>query len=393
MNRAVTKLSAPTRRIRVLDLINTDKSAKELLDFRVKQVNSTGRYANAICCSSGPYADRLRAWGHRVHVIDSPRNFAPLPLLRAIRQTVRLYREHRIEIVHTHGSVLWLVGGVAALFCPRVRLVHQVHGFHHHDAMKPLTRSVYVVMQRLLACLSDELLFQNQADVDECRRAAIAPRSKCRWIGNGVQLAAFPQQEPPKNDPPVILSVARFEPVKNHVMLLDAAIILKDRGVAFRLQLVGDGELRSQCESWVERHGLKQAVTFFGYRDDVPALTAAADVCTLVSLKEGLPRAIIEAGACGRPIVATDVIGNRDTVIDGRTGFLVPLGDSAILADRLEVLLRDPALRAEMGERGREVARSSFDERVITGRIIEVYDRLVRPPTAQPRSSSANHAG
>jgi glycosyltransferase involved in cell wall biosynthesis len=106
-------------------------------------------------------------------------------------------------------------------------------------------------------------------------------------------------------------------------------------------------------------------------------LIAESDVCALVSLKEGLPRAIIEAGACARPIVATDVIGNRDAVADGETGFLVPLGDCEALANRLSRLIGDRGLRHYMGRTAREYAEFHFDEQLITELIVQNYDELL----------------
>ncbi len=175
----------------------------------------------------------------------------------------------------------------------------------------------------------------------------------------------------------MILCVARFEPIKNHIMILEAARLLKDRGVQFVLKLAGDGETRPACEAWVAEHGLTDCVRSLGYCDDVPGETARAEVCTLVSIKEGTPRAIIEAAACGRPMVATDVRGNRDGLVDGVTGYLVPLNDSAALADRIEALLSDPEQRAVIGRQARAHAEAHFNERKVTERIIDAYEQAL----------------
>lgn len=360
----------------MLDLINTDKSAKELLERRAVQINASGRYENELCCSSGEYVERLRMAGHAVHVVDTPRGLSPVGILRAIFKTFRLLRDRKYEVVHTHGSVVGVIGRVAAWLARTRFVVHQVHGFHHHDVMGRLQQWVFIKVEWALAFISDRLLFQNQADIEECVRCWIAPRRKLVRIGNGVQLDDFAPGDEPANDPPVVLYVARFEPVKNHPLLLEAARLLHERGVRFVLRLVGDGDLRPEYERWVSAHDLAGCVEFLGYRDDVPALTSSAEVCVLISLKEGLPRALIEAAACGRPAVATDVVGNRDTVVDGKTGFLVPLGDAGALADKLEQLLTDEDLRRRIGAEAREHARQNFDERAVTDRIIAVFDEM-----------------
>jgi glycosyltransferase involved in cell wall biosynthesis len=359
----------------VLDLINTDKSAKELLEHRVTQVNATGRFANAILCGPGEYVDQLRARGLTVHVVDSPRGLSPAAVLRSIWRTFRLLRRERFDVVHTHGTVIGVIGRVAAWLARTPVVVHQVHGFHHHANMKATGRWMSIRVERVMAWLTDELLFQNPADIETCVASRIAPRRKLTLIGNGIQLDAYGNGTLPSNEPPIVLAVARFEPVKNHAMLLEAARRLKERGVVFVLQLAGDGETRSACEAQVREQGLTDVVRFLGYRDDIPALTAGADVCVLTSIKEGMPRAILEAAASGRPMVATDVVGNADALADGVAGYLVPLGDASALADRIAELLADPEKRRTIGRQARAHAEAHFDERTTTERIIEVYDR------------------
>jgi glycosyltransferase involved in cell wall biosynthesis len=366
----------PRRRLRVIDVINTDWSARELLHHRVRQVNETGRYTNEILCAGGEHMDWLRAHGHTVHDVAVPRGASPWALLRAIRTARHIFRERGVDLVHVHGTTAWLVGAVAAKL-EGIPVVAQVHGFHHHENMSALVRRAVLLCERVLCSLSDRLLYQNPADIDECRHHRLAPNHKNRLIGNGVQLGDFPVLAPPDGDPPVILCVSRLEPVKNLPMLIEAARILHERNESFRVRIVGEGPQRAELERRVAEAGLGEVVELLGYRTDVPKLIAESDVCALVSLKEGLPRAIIEAGACARPVVATDVIGNRDAVADGETGFLVPLGDCEALADRLSRLIGDRGLRHYLGRTAREYAEFHFDEQLITELIVRNYDELL----------------
>jgi glycosyltransferase involved in cell wall biosynthesis len=114
-------------------------------------------------------------------------------------------------------------------------------------------------------------------------------------------------------------------------------------------------------------------VQFLGYRYDIPQLTAAADVVVLASIKEGIPRALMQAMAVGVPVVATDVKGTREVVVDGQTGYLVPLGDDAAMADKLATVLASPGLRKEMGARAIVHVRRHFDEEAVTRRLVDVY--------------------
>ena len=376
MKQTNDRAGIPRRRLRVVDVINTDWSARELLHHRVQQVNQTGRFTNEILCAGGEHLAELRANGHTIHDVAVPRNASPRALLRAIRVARRIFRERGVDLVHVHGTTAWMVGAVAAKL-EGIPVVAQIHGFHHHENMNPLVRRAVLLCERILCSLSDRLLYQNPADIDSCRRHRLAPNYKNRLIGNGVQLDAFPVLAPPDGDPPVILCVSRLEPVKNLSMLIEAARILHERGERFLVRIAGEGELRAELEAQIAAAGLGEKVELLGYRNDVPKLIAQSDVCALVSLKEGLPRAIIEAGACARPVVATDVIGNRDAVADGETGFLVPLGDSEALANRLSRLIGNRGLRHYMGRTAREYAEFHFDEQLITELIVQNYDELL----------------
>lgn len=366
------------RKIRVLDMINTDQCARELLDHRVAQVNATGRYENAIYCSSGLYVDKLLAKGHKVYVVDTPRNLSPIKLIAAIWKTFCLLRREGFDVAHVHGCVVGLIGRVAAALARTPFVIYQPHGFHHHERMSPLKRWIFIKAEQALSLLTDKLLLQTKTSVVDCQRNNIAPDNKVVWIGNGIQLGNFKADKEPHNDPPIILYATRMECIKNHPMLFEAAQILKERNVAFSIELAGDGQLMLKYQSWVREHNLDDHIVFLCYREDVPALITNADICVLVSEKEGLPRGIMEAAAVGRPMIATDVMGNRETLVDGKTGFLVPLNDAEALANRLEQLLCDPELRRQIGQQAQAYAREYFDEQVVTERIISVYDELVQ---------------
>lgn len=166
-----------------------------------------------------------------------------------------------------------------------------------------------------------------------------------------------------------IACVASLEPVKGHRYLLDACRLLADRGIDFRCDLAGDGSLRRRVESRVAKLGLQDRVAIHGAvpRPDVRRILSGADVAVLASIptpsgrREGIPVALMEAMMSELPVVASGVSGIPELVRDGQTGFLVPPGDPWSLADRLERLARDPALRTRFGAAGRRVVATDFD--------------------------------
>ena len=176
----------------------------------------------------------------------------------------------------------------------------------------------------------------------------------------------------PPTTTPVIAMIGRLVAEKGYPELFEAM-----RAVDAQLWVIGERlksdhaqAIDAQIEAVQRDPVLKQRVRFLGYRGDVPALLRAADIFTLPSHREGMPRSIVEAMLSGLPVVATDIRGSREEVVDGETGYLVPLGDVAALARALERLARDPDLRRSLGAAGRARALDLHDESKIVARQI-----------------------
>jgi len=360
-------------RPRILDIVNTDHAALNFLAYRVAWINRHSEFVNDIVCSPGPHLARLDVENTRVTPLDIPRDVSPASLAGLLGRLVSLMRAERYTIVHTHNSITGAVGRLAARLARVPLVIHTTHGFHFHENMSALRRLPWVAAERWLSRFCDLLLCQNRQEVEEIRRLGIRPRQGVCHVGNGIDLGQFrPRARMPENPRPVLLCVARLEAVKNHTMLFRAFDILRRRHDAI-LKLVGEGPSREGYERELASAGLADAVEFLGYRYDVPELTAAADVAVLTSVKEGIPRALMQAAAVGVPVVATDVKGTREVVVNAQTGFLVPLGDAEALADRLGRLLDDAELRRQMGARAVKHAREHFDEEQVVQRLVRVY--------------------
>jgi len=358
---------------RILDIVNTDHAALNFLAYRVAWINRHSEFVNDIVCSPGPHLARLDVENTRITPLDIPRDVSPAGLAGLLGRLVSLMRAERYTIVHTHNSITGAVGRLAARLARVPLVIHTTHGFHFHENMSRLRRLPWVVAERWLSRFCDLLLCQNRQEVEEIRRLGIRPRQGVCHVGNGIDLSQFrPRARTPENARPTLLCVARLEPVKNHAMLFRAFGILRRRHDAV-LKLVGEGPWAARYEQELAAAGLADAVEFLGYRYDVPELTAAADVAVLTSVKEGIPRALMQAAAVGVPVVATDVKGTREVVVNAQTGFLVPLDDAEALADRLGRLLDDAELRRQMGTRAVQYAREHFDEEQVVQRLVRVY--------------------
>ena len=360
-------------RPRILDIVNTDHAALHFLAYRVNWINRHTEFRNDIICSDGPHLQRLRCDGAQVTALDIPRGLSAIGVARLLRRLRDHLRANPYEIVHTHNSITGAVGRIAARLARVPVTIHTTHGFHFHEHMSRLERMPYVAAERILSRCCDVLLCQNREEMGEIGRLGIAPRGGVFHVGNGIDLSQFPPRAAlPQNPRPVLLCVGRLEPVKNHGMLFRALERLRGPHAPV-LWLVGEGPFRARYQEEVRRMGLADSVQFLGYRYDIPELTAAADAVVLTSIKEGIPRALMQAMAVGVPVVATDVKGTREVVVHGETGFLVPLGDDATLAERLRALLESSALRRDMGARAVEHVRRHFDEEQVVQRLVDVY--------------------
>lgn len=219
-------------------------------------------------------------------------------------------------------------------------------------------------------------------------------RDRIHVVRCGVDTAVF-RPVPRRGTPPPlrIVCVASFEEVKGHRYLIEACRLLRDRGVAFRCDLVGTGPLRRDVMRRIADARLQHHVLLRGGmpRPDVARLVAEAHVAVLASVptregkREGIPVALMEAMACGLPVVATAISGIPELVESGRSGYLVPPRRADLLADRLQELAQDPELRASLGATGRQKALAEYDIRRNTRQLLDLFLGFRSPASGPPR--------
>lgn len=280
------------------------------------------------------------------------------PDLRMLPQLYRLFCVFRPHIVHTHLSVLRYTL-LPALFC---RIPVQVHTLHNVASREVdgFGKLVHWLAFRRGMVVPVSI----SSEVANTFRALYGSDVHTPVICNGIPTWQFYSgfaREVQRRDRVVLLHVGSFAPQKNHLLLIQAFAILAKEHPDMHLWLVGNGALRPRMERTVAEMGLEAKVVFWGVRDDVPRLLAASDVFVLSSDYEGMPLAVLEAMAAGKPVVATAVGGVPELVEDGVTGILVPPGETEALAGGILRVLSDPGLRESMGQRAQEVALERFD--------------------------------
>jgi glycosyltransferase involved in cell wall biosynthesis len=338
-----------------------------------------------------------RAGVEIVGVRGLSREVSPIrDLLAAIRLAAVIRRVHP-QIVHTHTAKAGAVGRAAAVLAgrPRPIVVHTFHGHVLRGYFGPLGSRAFRLIETALARATDVLVAVSPQVRDELVRLGVAPAEKFTVVRLGIELEPRVQCTEDRfairrrlgigEERFVVGWFGRMTAVKRTEDLLAAFAVLRERGVDAVLLLVGDGTDRPRLEEQAFRLGLARHCLFLGYQEEVAPWYAACDVVALTSANEGTPVTVIEALAAGRPVVATDVGGVPDVIAEGVDGFLVEPRDTAALADRLERLAADPALRAAMGERGRARAL----ERYAVGRLVDDVDALYRSLLAERTPASS----
>ncbi len=179
----------------------------------------------------------------------------------------------------------------------------------------------------------------------------------------------------------VISIVASLRPVKNHYMFLRVAKKLVDRGVNARFVVAGEGDLRVELEEIASDYGLKDHVLFLGRCDKVPVLLRATDLTVHTSITEGLCNAILEAGSAGIPCVSSDNGGAGEILIDGKTGFIVPVDDDDAMVEKVQLLIDNNELRMKMGSCAKEHIRKNFSEQSMGDELLEIFNRTIEKKT------------
>jgi glycosyltransferase involved in cell wall biosynthesis len=306
----------------------------------------------------------------------------------AVRRLVALIRRLRPEVLHTHTAKAGAIGRTAALLSGSARPRVVVHTFHGHvlrGYFGPLHTRYFLTVERTLAHASDALVAVSPQVRDDLVALGVADAAKIVVIRLGLELDGRVGAKPEERarirtelglagDKLLVSWFGRMTEIKRVDELLRSFAALRAQGVDADLLLVGDGPLRPSLERSARELDVAPNVHFTGFRSEVAPYYAASDIVALSSANEGTPVSIIEAQAAGLPVVATDVGGVRDIVVDGETGFLVPRSASSEFADRLARLATDSALRVVMGERGRE----RVIPRYRVARLVDDVDRLYR---------------
>jgi glycosyltransferase involved in cell wall biosynthesis len=304
----------------------------------------------------------------------------PFTELKTLWQLWKAYHHIRPHIVHQVALKPVLYGTFCARLLRIPRIVNALGGLGYlftyrsvrSTVIKPIMAIAFRVLLKNPRCV---LILQNPDDVD--LMTPLIGRDKIQLIrGAGVNLQEFHLAPEPPSPPVKVLMVSRLLWSKGIGELVEAASLLKKEGVRLEIQVAGDLDPQNPAsisplilKAWKEEN----LITWLGSRQDIAELYHQAHIAVLPSYREGLPKSLLEAAACGKPIVTTDVPGCREVVVSGENGLLVPPRDGTLLAKALKTLAEYPDLRVRMGKLSRRKAEQEFDEKKIIEQTLAIY--------------------
>jgi glycosyltransferase involved in cell wall biosynthesis len=344
-------------------------------DHEVLLVSPSGRYTQLI-------AKEFR-W-RELNVFGGSK--APFRNLRSVREIRRVYQQFKPDLVHHFTIKCVLFGGMVARSLG-IPAVHSVTGLGHvftdqglaNRVIRPFVKACY---RHVLRSSTSKTIFQNSEERDFFLSCRVVPPTAAYLIrGSGADCERFrPVEAREASDVCRVLFASRLLKEKGIFELLEAQRKLLSDGVQFELQVAGE-PYPGNPSSLTERdlQVLKSSCKYYGHVDNVENIFSQADVVALPSYAEGTPRVLLEAGACGLPLVGSDIAGCRGVIEHGRNGFLVPVRDPVALAEALRKLIHDVELRRRMGIESRRIVVENFSEAKVVQKTLDVYAAMGLP--------------
>lgn len=382
----------------VLQLIgsfNEGGSERQALQL-ARLLKENGRFGVHIACldAGGVLRGEVASAGF-AEIPDFPlTSFYDRNALIQLRRFARFLREREIAVVHTHDfytNVFGMAGAAFARVPVRIASRRETTGWRT-AAQKFVERRAYDLAHRVIAnaeAVRNQLISEgvrkektltiyNSLDLERVRPESVLRRHDA--------LKAF--NLPVEDDTQLVTIVANLRhKVKNHSMFLRAARAVSQVLPRARFVIAGEGELMAPLRAMAEGLGLTDQVYFIGRCDRIAELLALSDVCVLSSTAEGFSNSILEYMAAARPVVATDVGGAREAVVDSQTGYLVRSDDDLAMADRIIALLRDPDMGRAMGKAGRHIIEETFSCEAQLKKTQDLYDDLLASTGPVPRQA------
>ncbi len=390
-------MSRPLRIVRIIDRMNVGGPAIHVT-LTSERLNDGKRFETLllrgeIAPGEGDMSYLLEGRKIRQQYLPAlGRSISPWNDLKVFFELVGILRREKPDVVHTHKSKAGLLGRLAAFLAGVPVRIHTFHGHVFRGYFSPLVSRLVVMTEQMLALITDRIfVVGDQLKVEMTDTYRLCAPEKILVVPLGLDLGSFADAARPGGGARELIRkslgvpadrklagiVGRLTKIKNHGLFLEAARRVLETRTDTGFVIVGGGECEAELKALAGKLGIAQRVHFLGFRTDTAPIYAALDAVLLTSDNEGTPVTLIEAGAAGLPVISTDVGAVRTVVLDGETGFVVPPGDAAQLAARLNRLLDDPELSRRLGAAGQRHVLANFSIERLCDTLGRLYEELV----------------
>ncbi|MGO1369354.1 glycosyltransferase family 4 protein [Senegalia sp. (in: firmicutes)] len=298
-----------------------------------------------------------------LHDIDFTRKPYSYKIFKSLFQLIKLMKNNNFNLIHFHTPMASFIGRLAAKITNTNPVLYTAHGFHFYKNSPPLNWILFYNLERIASHWTDGLITINEEDYNRAKKFKLRKSGSLYYLnGVGVDIDKYEiknnvsKEDIRKKlgfskDDFIVLMIGELNKNKNHIQAINAIDSIKNKDI--KLIIVGEGELQNNLENYIKDQNIEN-VKMLGFRKDIPEILFSSDVLVSMSHREGLPKNIIEGMVASKPIIATNIRGNRDLVKNNVNGYLVEVGDEKSTKKYILELYNDKKLRMNLGKQGRK---------------------------------------
>lgn len=378
---------------KIIQVCAIDRNMHKLLG-ELNRLSLKAGYRVIGVCSKGSKSKEIENDGIELMNIDIDRKISPLSNIKSIYQMYKIFKREKPDIVHVHTPIAAVLGRIAAKLAKVPNIIYTAHGFYFHENMRWYVYKLFLNIEKYIGRYFTDYIFTQS---EEDKQTAIKynfmkDKSKIICIGNGVDInkefnpkyicksnidKLYKELDITKDDI-VVSFVGRLVKEKGIIELLEAFSNINE---SIKLLVIGDvfeGERDLDTVKKIEKYKYNSNIIFTGLRDDINNLLYISDIFCLPSYREGMPRSIIEAMAMKCAVIATDIRGCREEIVQDETGYLIPVKSVDEIEQKIKYIVNNKLVLDRMKENGRKRAELLYDEKKIVQKQIDIYDDLVK---------------
>ncbi|MDU2149166.1 MAG: glycosyltransferase family 4 protein [Paeniclostridium sordellii] len=376
---------------KIIQVSAIDATMDKLLR-RLNEMSIEDGYKVIGVCSKGNKTNKLKEEGFNIYNINIDRKIKPISNLKSIYEMYKYFKKESPEIVHVHTPIAAVLGRIAAKMAKVPNIIYTAHGFYFHENMSPLVYKVFLGIEKIIAKTCTDFIFtQSEEDAKTAMDNNFISGDKILAIGNGVDVLS---RFNPKNineeeirhlykelnlnkEDKIVAFIGRLVKEKGIFDLLDSYEHISNK---VKFVIIGDvfqGDRDTETVQKLEKYKENNNIIFTGNRSDIHNLLHISDIFCLPSYREGMPRSIIEGMAMECAVVATDIRGSREEVIDGETGYLVKINSPQEIANKIDEIFDNEQLLNHMKIEGRKKAEQIYSEDVVVKKQLKVFEKMI----------------